>query len=84
MKKSEEWEGHEEDDRVDFDIDYVPKAWRSNSPIRAIILFILRGESPETFPLRVEFNLNPDGKLIIADCNCVHPASKRQSGKPIL
>jgi hypothetical protein len=48
LKESGEWDGYEE--RINYDFDYEPK----NAPSRALILIILRGETPETILINLE------------------------------
>ena len=48
LKQSGQWAAYEE--RINYDYDYVPK----QSPSRALLLIILRGESPETIPIRLQ------------------------------
>lgn len=48
LKQSGMWSASE--DRINYDCDYAPK----RSPARALLLIILRGETPETIPIRLE------------------------------
>jgi len=48
LKRSGDWDAHEE--RINYDYDHDPK----RSPPRTLLLVILRGETPEIIPIRLE------------------------------
>ena len=50
LKRSGDWDGYEE--HINIHLDYAPK----RSPSRALLLIILRGETPETIPIRLEIS----------------------------
>ena len=61
LKQSGQWAAYEE--RINHDYDYVLK----QSPSRALLLIILRGESPETIPIRLQFTSSRRSKAYVED-----------------
>jgi hypothetical protein len=54
LKDAEEWDGHEE--RINNQFTYEPENIPSGEMARAIVLIILRAESPEVIPVWFEMN----------------------------